>query len=440
MAKVANAAVKAAKKSAKKVINSKGKAKKKETKKALKKSKALYNDEEKRVISNLRSKKSYLKKNMNILLSSLEDVEGKITLYDLRPIMSDSLAASFAGTGDNPMEAGYFEDEHSDDYYHRDFREWMLENADDEQMEELMDLHARLGWSKYIIDIHPRERTGGKFDDEDVMSINDKIDDYAKRIAQIDKNIKKVRSHAQERKNLSIAQELAKKNGYENAESLIEAMDRGHVILKKLSKPEQAAVEFVKEQFSKAIVGAVKNYGNLSDKNFELAKSVINASVMSNPMEGLRVGIRDMAVNKVIEKYGNDAGDMASSMIDLVTGKGSVGSLGVSIFSGIVNKTGLNKQLMQERSQELIDAGKSDFDTENMKQLGASVMVDIAESVIVAGGNIYAAVPIALKKILFDTAGAAVRSATHEEKPAKKKSTSAKTKMSDEDVVNKFMV
>ena len=431
MASLAKAAGKAAKQSAKKIVNSKGKAQRKAKTKEVKAKynlRKIYTDEEKRVLKNLRSKKSYLKSRMNTLIKTMDE-DQKITLSMLRPYMSKDIADALAGTGDDPSSGGYFDPSNSDDYYNRDFREWMLENYDDDFMKELIELHDTLSNEDTAIGLDPLERS----------AMNDKLDEYSKRIAEIDKNIDKVRSKAQERKNLAIAKELAERNGYENAESLIEAIDKGHVVLNKLSKPEQAALTFVKSQFSKAIVGAVKKYGNLSEEGFNIAKSVINASVMSNPMEGLRVGIREMAVTKVVEKYGNDAGDMASSMIDLVTGKGSVGSLGVSIFAGIVNKTGFNRELMQERSQELIEAGKSDFDTENMKQLGTDVVMDIAESVIMSGGNIYAAVPMALKKILFSAAGAAVRSATHEDKPAKKKAASATTKMSDEDVVNKFM-
>lgn len=428
MAKVA----KAAKKAVKNTLKTKGKATRKANTKAVKKkynSKKLYTDEEKRVLKNLRSKRKYLTNKINILTNAM-DSSYKITLKDLRQnVITNEIAERLAGSGDDPTDGQYFDPDRETEYETRDFREWLLENEDDDLATELIDLYNALGNNDTQIEL----------DTDDKTAFNDKLNDYVKRLSSVNENIDKVTFKAKERKNLAIARELAKKNGYENAESLIEAIDRGHVVLKKLSKPEQAAITFVKEQLSKAIVGVVKEHGDLSKEGFNLAKKTINASIMSNPLEGVRVGIKEMTVNKIVEKYGNDAGDLAGSMIDLVTGKGSVGSLGVSIFSGIVNKTGFNKQLMQERSQELIDAGKSDFDTENMKQLGADVVVDIAESVIMAGGNIYAAVPIALKKVLFDTAGAAVRSATHEEEPAKKKAASAKTKMSDEDVVNKFM-
>lgn len=438
MAKVAKAVAGQAKRVAQAGLKTRGRAARKAKTKEVKKKynlRKVYTDEEKRVLKNLRSKKAYLKKKMDVMVKTMDE-DQKITLSMLRPYMSKDMADSLAGTGDNPSDGGYFDPSNADDYYNRDFREWMIEKYDDNFMEELIDVYNALG----------NEDTAIKVEELDPLSkaaMNEKMDEYSKRIADIDRNINKVKTKAEERRHLAIAKELAKQNGYENAESLIEAIDRGHVVLNKLSKPEQAAITFVKSQFAKAIVGAVKEHGGLSEEGFSIAKSVINASVMSNPMEGLRVGIREMAVTKVVEKYGNDAGDMASSMIDLVTGKGSVGSLGVSIFAGIVNKTGFNKELMQERSQELIEAGKSDFDTENMKQFGADVVIDIAESVIMSGGNIYAAVPIALKKILFSAGGAAVRKVT--EKPATKKVESkpktakATTQMSDEDVVNKFM-
>lgn len=435
MAKVAKAAASQVKRVAKASLKAKGRAERKAKTKEVKAKynlRKVYTDEEKRVLKNLRSKKAYLKSKLSVMVKTMDE-DQKITLSMLRPYMSKDMADSLAGTGDNPSDGGYFDPSNADDYYNRDFREWMIEEYDDKFMEELIDVYNALG----------NEDTAITAEDLDPLSkaaMNEKMDEYSKRIADIDRNIDKVKSKAMERKNLAIAKELAQKNGYENAESLIEAIDRGHVVLSKLSKPEQAAITYVKSQFAKAIVGAVKEHGNLSEEGFSIAKSVINASVMSNPMEGLRVGIREMAVNDVIKKYGNDAGDMAGSMIDFITGKGSVGSIGVSIFTGIVNKTGFNKELMQERSQELIDAGKSDFDTENMKQLGADVVMDIAESVILSGGNIYAAVPMALKKILFSAGSAAVRKAT--EKPATKKAESkpkTTTNMSDEDVVNKFM-
>ena len=311
----------------------------------------------------------------------------------------------------------------------------MIEEYDDNFMEELIDVYNTLG----------NEDTAIKAEELDPISkaaLNEKMDEYSKRIADIDRNIDKVKSKAMERRNMAIAKELARKNGYENAESLIEAIDRGHLILSKLSKPEQEAIAFVKSQFAKAIVKAVKDNSDLSEEQFSVAKNAINASVMSNPMEGLRVGIREMVVKDIVELYGNNAGNIAGSMVDIITGKGSIGSLGISIFAGIVNKTGFNKELMRERSQELIDAGESDFDTENVKQLGADVVMNIASAVIMSGGNIYAAVPAALKGIIFSVGGAAVRKAN--ETPAvkaesKPKTTASTTKMSDEDVVNKFM-
>ena len=429
MAKVA----KAVKKAAQATLKSKGKAERKAKTKAVKKkynARKLYTDEEKRVIKNLRSKKAYLKSKISVLVKTMDE-DQKITLAMIRPYMSKEMADSLAGTGDNPSDGGYFDPSNADDYYNRDFREWMIEKYDDNFMEELIDVYNALG----------NEDTAISAEDLDPLSkaaMNEKLDEYSKRIADIDRNIDKVKSKAMERKNLAIAKELAQKNGYENAESLIEAIDRGHIILNKLSKPEQAAITFVKSQFAKAIVSAVKDNANLTEEGFSIAKNMINAAVMSNPMEGLRVGLRDMAIQKVVESYGNEAGNMAGSMIDLITGKGSVGSVGVSIFAGIVSKTGFNKELMQERSQELIDAGKSDFDTENMKQLGTDVMLNVAEAVILSGGNIYAAVPMALKGILFSAGSAAARKAA--EKPAVKKTTTkSKSNMSDEDVVNKFM-
>lgn len=430
---------KAAAKQAKRVVRANVKAKSKDEKKSKKRRKKkrtspnkIYTKRERKIVNNLRSKKSYWKTKMRILAKTMDE-DQKITLSMLRPYMPKELSDSLAGTGDDPSDGGYFDPSNADDYYNRDFREWMIDKYDDNFMEELIDIYNTLGNADTAIsaeDLDPLSKA----------AMNEKMDEYSKRIADIDRNIDKVRSKALERKNLAIAKELAQRNGYENAESLIEAIDRGHVVLSKLSKPEQAAITFVKSQFAKAIVGAVKEHGNLSEEGFSIAKSMINASVMSNPMEGLRVGIREMAVNDVIKKYGNDAGDIAGSMIDFITGKGSVGSVGVSVFAGIVNKTGFNKELMQERSQELIESGKSDFDTENMKQLGADVVVDIAESVILSGGNIYAAVPMALKKILFSAGSAAVRKAT-EEPVAKKAESKPKTttNMSDEDVVNKFM-
>lgn len=432
---------KAAGKQAKRIIQADIKAKSKDEKKSKKRKRTspnkIYTDRERRIIDNLRSKKSYWKKKINILVTNMDD-DQKITLSMLRPYMSKDMADSLAGTGDNPSGGGYFDPSNADDYYNRDFRELMINKHDDNFMEELIDVYNTLGNADTAIsaeDLDPLSKA----------AMNEKMDEYSKRIAEIDRNIEKVRSRAMDRKNMVVAAQIAKKNGYENAESLIEAIDRGHIVLNKLSKPEQAAITYVKSQFAKAIVSAVKDNANLTEEGFSIAKSMINAAVMTNPMEGLRVGMRDIAVQKVVERYGNDAGDIAGSMINFITGKGSAGSLGVSIFTGIVNKTGFNKELMQERSQELIDAGKSDFDTENMKQLGADVVIDIAESVIMSGGNIYAAVPIALKKILFSAGSAAVRKVTErpEEKkegPEEKKTTvKATTKMSDEDVENKFM-
>lgn len=434
MAKVS----KAAKKAVQATLKAKGKVERKAKTKAVKKKynlRKVYTDEEKRVLKNLRSKKAYLKKKMDVMVKTMDE-DQKITLSMLRPYMSKDMADSLAGTGDDPSSGGYFDPSNADDYYNRDFREWMIEEYDDKFMEELIDVYNALGNEDTAI-------SAEELDPLSKAAMNEKMDEYSKRIADIDRNINKVKSKAVERKNLAIAKELAKRNGYENAESLIEAIDKGHLILNKLSKPEQEAIAFVKSQFAKAIVKAVKDNSNLSDEQFSVAKNMINASVMSNPMEGLRVGIREMVVMDVVENYGNDAGNIAGSMVDLITGKGSMGSLGVSIFAGIVNKTGFNKELMQERSQELIDAGESDFDTENMKQLGADVVMNIASAVIMSGGNIYAAVPAALKGIIFSVGGAAVRKV--KEKPttkaedAKTKVVKATTQMSDEDIENKFM-
>lgn len=362
---------------------------KKAKKKKAKNSRALYTEKEKKELASLRNKRSYYKSKMKELAGS--SIDGlAITLKDIRNNLSEDTARELA-------YQGYFDSDKSDDYYNKDFRQWMTENGDDELLTATIEEYNSLAIDDTKIgDI-----------DADVLAKNKKLTEYADKVKSIDEDINKIKDKALDRKNMKIARELARKNNIENAESLIDALDKGDIALSKLSNPERAAVEAIKKKFAKEVVKEATS--DMDPEKQPIAKRAIYSGIMDNPMEGVRVAIKETVVAEVVQKYGNAAGPVADSLVDLATGKGSIKGLGMGIFQGIVSNSGLNEDLMNERAEELIESGESDSDTENMKMLGRDVVLDIAASVIKSGGNIYAAIPIAIKDILFDVGKAGLR-------------------------------
>lgn len=179
-----------------------------------------------------------------------------------------------------------------------------------------------------------------------------------------------------------------------------------------LSAPEQAAIRYAKNSIVKAIFEHI-DFDKIPEDYRSIIKRTIYASVMEDPIQGLRDALKGNVSLAVAKKYGVDAGDFAGGMMDLVTsvmtGKPNVKKGAESAFGYMVSKTRWNKSLMQEVSEDLIDKGLSTDDTENMKMLGRDVVVDIAKDVISTGGNLYAAIPMIVKDVMIDAGKAGVK-------------------------------
>lgn len=363
----------------------------------------LYTDEERAELSALRSKKAYYKKKLKDLKP--EEVTEKITMHDVRPFLSDQTARECA-------YAGYFD---GDDYYNRDFREWMSDlTFEDNGMTYKIDVPlqytAQYALMQKVINEY---NTLGGFDlgsspgtiDEEYYK---KMSEYSSKVKDVEEQIAKITKKAHDRRNMKIAKDLAKRNRLENAESLADAFEEGDILISKLSNPEREAVNFVKEKFSKAITDNI-SFNGLNEDQTRAAKYGVYKAIMDNPIEGLRTGIKETISADIKSKYGNDAGDLASTLVDVATGKGSAKSIGLELFKGVVNKTGLNPALMDERAEELISMGESTIGEEAMKRFGRDVIVDIGKAIIKSGGQIEIAIPMAIKSILFDAGKAGAK-------------------------------
>lgn len=380
---VKNAAKNAAKNVAKKAIKGALKEKPKKV--------PLYTDEERAELKSLYGKRNYWKKKLEQAEKDDEYSE-TITLQDLRPNMSDDMAKEIGSPNSN-YNGKYFASENKWDYENRDIREWMHAEGDEDLLEKLLDDHN---------DGLPEDaKLTDDEDDKEASKIKDKVNKY-------EEEINRIKKKAKDRQNLKIAKDLARRNRLENADSLAEAFEESELLMSKLSNPEREAVNFVKEKFSNAVTDNI-NLDRLNEDQARAVKHGVYKAIMDNPLEGLRTGIKETITADIKSKYGNDAGDLVSTLVDVATGKGSAKSIGLELFKGVVNKTGLNPALMDERAEELISMGESTVGEEAMKRFGRDVIVDIGKAIIKSGGQIEIAIPMAIKSILFDAGKAGAK-------------------------------
>lgn len=438
---IAKSAIKKAGKGAKKAAVKTAKDVIKKKRKAIKAPK-LYTETEKKYLHSLYNKRNRLKRKQLKLAAELSVAGSAVgpSLKDIREYISEDTARTL-------YYEGYFDEENYDRYQGRSFREWMIENGDGDALRSVMDEYATgIGRDVDELEEEFQEMT---VNSDEYKKVSDELDLTNKELEHTEMRIEITRSKAKFRKDLAIAKNIGKKAYLKKDESLIDAIDKGHIDLSKLSNPEKAAVNNIKKQFAKAIIQSGVS-DNLEDEAKQIASQAIYSGVMSNPMEGVRVAIRETVSAKVRMDYGNDAAKITSDLVDLATGKGSVKAVGLSMFEGVVNSAGIDETTLNERSRELIENNQSSIGAENFKKFGVKLLVDIAKDVIKSGGQIEAAIPMVIKSVLTEAvkAGASTaRDIKREEKELDKrakqiqKANKAKKKnvnVNEKDIMNKF--
>ena len=353
----------------------------------------LYTEDERKELASLMNRRAYYKKRVEELskANSEEYSETYVLQGEVRNRMTKKVAYEVLNAS-----AGYFDDANYNDYQTRDFREWMHSEGDDELLKKVLRCYNKLA---------PEDQKIRITDDD---GSHQKLTKYKEKLSQIEKDIAKIQKEAHDRRDLKIAKDLARRNKLENQESLIEAFDQGDVLFSKLSNPEKEAVNFVKDKFASATINSIDFSGMPEDKALT-AKHGLYQAVMNNPMSGFRSAINESISSDITQKYGNDAGDIVSKLIDVATGKGSAKSVGLSLFNGVVNKSGINAALIDEKAADLISMGESTIGEEALKRFGRDVLIDIGKAIIKSGGNIEAAIPMAIKSILLDAGKAGAK-------------------------------
>lgn len=348
----------------------------------------LYTEEERKRLASLRSSKNYYEKRMDAL-TELPDM--KITLASVRHSLSED-------TSVNCYYAGYFDPSNSDKYYGMDFRTWMTNNGDIALLEQV------------LADVNLIRDENSSIGSDPKSDTDDMIEYYRQKIKDIQSETDAIRSGANNRKEENLAKEVARKNRIKNGNALIDTLDESSKFIKTLSNPEQAALNEIKKKLAESVIKNI-DLGDMDDDQQLITKHSIYTGILNNPKAGIRQAITETVVSDVMKEYGYNEANVVGSLVDLATGSGSVKTVGLSIFKGVVNKSGLNKALMDEKAEELIDIGESTPDYENIKMLGRDVLVNIGKNIIKSGGNIYAAIPMIIKDVLLDAGKAGLRKA-----------------------------
>lgn len=321
------------------------------------------------------------------------------SLRDSKKISEETIQEMISPNSGNNTNGDYFDASNKDDYYNRDFREWMAEEGDEDWAETLM--------NEYNDKVSDKKAHITPYGDMEKKRAA-KLSEYADKIKDLSEKREKIKQKAERRRDIRTAKEIARKNKLETGEDLLTALDKSESIYNMLSNPEKAAVDTIKKEFAGSIIKSDLLKGIPEDK-LPIAKKAIYSGVMSNPMEGVRTAIKETVAGSAIQKYGNAAGPVVESLVNIATGKGSASGLGLSMFEGVVTKSGLNKDLMNEKAADLIDSGESTSDKENLKMLARDAVVDIARDVIMSGGQIYAAIPMIIKDVVVDIGKAGIR-------------------------------
>lgn len=353
---------------------------------------ALYTEEERKEMSSLRNKNIYYRKRIKALSKTPTN---KVTLSDIQDKIPN---------GDDPSQGlraqlynrGYFDEP---DYSHRDIREWLQSNGDDELLVGIIE-----AYNDAIDDPNAKLSTD--------IEENELIPGYRDKIQANEQRLEDIKNGAQSRKDEQMLEYMDKKNRIKTGHKLLDDLSKGKIVMDQLSAPEQAAIRYAKNSIVTSIFEHI-DFDNIPEEYRPIIKRSIYASVMEDPIQGLRDALRGNVSLAVAKKYGMDAGEFAGGMMDLVTsvmtGKPNVKKGVESAFGYMVSKTKWNKSLMQEVSEDLIDKGLSTDDAENMKMLGRDVVVDIAKDVISTGGNLYAAIPMIVKDVMIDAGKAGIK-------------------------------
>lgn len=341
-------------------------------------SRKKYTDREKEELKKLRNELRKYQRRLNKINKS-----SMLTIKDIKSFLLKDLGSPLA-------QSGAFNDEN---YDKRDFRDVLKDHPD-----ILMEIEDN------IEKLSPELLTEA---DPEAREYTDKISELQNRINQI----KTTAENRKEKEKLKAKVDaIQSKQEYKDALTLIDRLDKGSGAISALNEGEKATIDFVKRQVAAEVVKNIKLDPDMDPSDVARLKSTLYSTLAFNPKEGIRTFIRETVASDVVSKYGADAGDLAASLTDIATGKGSLRFVGLSIFKGVVNRSNLNSSVMNERAEELIAAGESTENSENIKRLGRDVAVDIAKDIIKSGGNIYAAIPMALKDILLDTGRAYMRS------------------------------
>lgn len=395
MAKIAKAAVRMGAKSLKKA----SKKMKKQAKRALKSksTRSLYTEAEKKELQKLRNSRSYYKNRLKKLTAD-QAVDGvTMTLKDIRGRISEDTAREM-------YYQGYFDSENADNYRNRDFREWMTDEGDNDLMSQVIEEYNTL-------DI---EGIDSQAMDPKTKKKNEKIKEYTDKLKKINDDIKKITDKAEKRKLIKDAKNIAKKAVAETGESLAEIIDNVDKVNQIFTNPEKATIEAIKSTFAKEIMQAATYDIEDPDEKIQ-TKQAIYSGVMEGPMAAIRTVMKNNMLKDIAEEFGEQAVPFASSLIDfstgLITGKGgSVKGVMSGMFeSFILSSDTLNPEMMQERSEELINLQQSTLKNEAAAGLARNIMVSIAKDVIMSGGNLTVAIPKIFIDILFNTGKSAIK-------------------------------
>lgn len=366
-------------------------------------SRRKYTDREKKRLSQLRSKNTYYRKRIAKLLHN--DTE-KITMSMVRSSLDLSGSP-------NPL-LKYLHPE--EDYYNRDLIEWMTSEGDEDLIPIVIQAYN---------DIHPGVNLDLSKDNGWIKKENiEKAAEYNDYIESNNKRIDFIKENAEQRKNEEMLQYMKDKQSIKDTKNLMQAISQGKIALDKLSDPELAAVRFMKTELIKAVYSQI-DFDSIPESYVPVIKRSIYAGIMEDPIQGMRDALKGTVALKVAEKYGNNAADLAGGMMDfatsVMTGKPNVKSAAKSLFNYMVNKSPMNKALMSDVAQELIDSGESTSDEQNAKMLGRDVLVDIGKNLITTGGNIFAAMPGIVRDIAIDAGQATIRKIKSDSDDDKKK-------------------
>lgn len=376
----------------------------------------LYTEAEAKRRRSLQTKKRSLQKKIDKISAGSYVIADKRTMRSLRKQV---------GQGDLAYELnsrGYFKDP---DYSTRDIREWMLSNGDDALLREVLDtVNPLLDDDLKVADDPTYElQVNGKGTD-DLKQLNAELADVEGELSHINVN-------AQNRKNRQMLKYMDQKYKLKNGDGLLEALSKGEVVYDSLSNPEKAAINYLKNTLATEIVKGLDLEGMDPDKA-SVIRDAVYTSLMGNPVQGLRSALRGQVALEVTKKYGNAEGDLAAGMMDFMTstltGKPNMKSMAGTLFAYTINSSGLNRSLMAEVSEELVNSGKSSNTEENMKMYTRDVLIDVAKDVIMSGGNLAAALPKVIKDLVVDSAQFGVRQVKANKEDAKKEEKEKKAK------------